>query len=436
MTLMIPGIVVAVFLATYLSILNLALPNISRQALQRKLDEKNKPTAADWLYDQLESTMLATALLRTLARMTIYVLILAATINLQSETTVTWSNLIVSGLIAAAVIWITTIVLGTAVARHMGTSVIASNLALLHTITWACSPFTKAGMVVDVMIRRLAGSKTAEEAEDELLQSIEDVQREGAMDYQSAEILENVVEFTNTEVSQVMTRRTDIEAIEFTDDFASIRKFIFHAGHSRIPVFRSTIDNIVGILYLKDLIRYLGEDATQFKLAPLLRQPIVVPETKPVRELLIVFQHSEVHMAVVIDEYGSVAGLVTIEDVLEEIVGDIRDEHEPEEDDGSTFKAIDAQNVEVDGRFRIEELNDHMNLDLPEDGEFDTVAGFVLSHFGRVPHSGESFESHNARFTALLATPTSVQRVGIQLLSSPAPAPDNGEQQELPQEAQ
>ncbi|MCI0363155.1 MAG: hemolysin family protein [Phycisphaerales bacterium] len=420
MTLLVIAIILATAFATYLSALNLSLMGMSRAALQDKLSEQGRPSAADWLLDQTDSAMLATAFCRTLARMSIYVLILAALIGLGAQaTTITWGSLILAGLIAAVVIWFSTIVLATALARHFSSRLIASNLPMLRTLTLICSPATKAGLVVDGIFRRLSGSKGRKEGETELLQSIQDVQREGNLDIQSAELLENVVEFTNTEVSQIMTPRAEIEGIEFTDSFSVIRPFIEHARHSRIPVFRDNVDNIVGILYLKDLIPYLGEDATAFKLASVLRQPIVVPETKPVRELLSVFQRSEVHMAIVIDEFGSTAGLVTIEDVLEEIVGDIRDEHEAEQDHPRSFHALDDLRAEVDGRFRIDELNAHLPLNLPENGDYDTVAGFVLAHMGRMPSVGEKFETHNARFTALEATPTHLQRVGIELLPRP-----------------
>jgi putative hemolysin len=410
----------AMVLATYMSSLNLALMGMSRAALQTKLIEQGRASAADWLFEQTEAAMLATAFCRTLVRMSIYILVLAAVIGLRDQATVTWWDLIGSGLIAAALIWFTTIVLASAMARHFGAGLLASNLKTVHIITVICMPLVKAGLAVNALFRRLLGARNHDQAEAELLHSIEDVQREGALDVQSAEILENVVEFTNTEVSQIMTPRNEIEGIKFSENFAAIREFIKHAGHSRIPVFRDTVDDILGILYLKDLIRYLGEDATDFKISPLLRQPIVVPETKPVRELLSVFQHSEVHMAIVIDEYGSTAGLVTIEDVLEQIVGDIRDEHEPIEHDAPSIKSIDDRRSEVDGRCRIHEVNQHLHLDLPENGDYDTVAGFVLAHLGRVPTSGESFQFSNARFTALNATPTHVQRVGIELLT-PSP---------------
>jgi putative hemolysin len=424
---MIVAILVALGLATYLSALNLALINLSRAALQRKLHDKGTPAAGDWLHDQQHAAILATALIRTLMRMAIYIFMLAALVNLHTQATVTWTDLIVSGLLAAIGIWFSTIVFGSAIARHCGISLVAASLPVLLAITVVCRPFTKAGELIDAIFQKLIGRRDPEALEQEFLQTIEDSHREGALDVQSAEILENVVEFTNKEVSQVMTPRAEIEGIEYTDDLAAVREFILHAGHSRIPVYQSTVDNIVGILYLKDLIKYLGEETDVFKLSEHLRQPIVVPETKPVRELLSVFQHGEVHLAIVVDEFGGTAGLVTIEDVLEEIVGDIRDEHEPHEADRPTFKSIDDTHAEVDGRYRIDELNTRLHLDIPENGDFDTVAGFMLSHFGRVPSPGEAFDAGNARFTALAATPTHVQRVGIELLQS---ATANGERWE------
>jgi putative hemolysin len=412
----------AVVLGAGLSTINLALAHLSRSTLERRLERKGRIGAADWLYEELDAAILATALLRTFARMAVYILTLAAIINLRTQATVTWWHLIGAGVIAAAVIWLTTIVIAQGLSRYLGAGIIASCLPIIRAITLALRPVTRAGGLIDTMMRHLAGPRDLDEAEAELLQSIEETQREGALDVISAEILENVVEFTNTEVSQVMTPRPEIEGIEFTDDLRRIRAFIFTAGHSRIPVYRGSIDNIVGILYLKDLIRYLGADATNFSLQPLLRTPIVVPETKPVRQLLTDFQHSEVHLAIVIDEFGATAGLVTIEDVLEQIVGDIRDEHEPEHDVDPEFRALDEHHAEVDGRYRLHDLNAQMGLQLPEEGDYDTVAGFVLAHLGRVPKTGERFSVSNVRFTALAATPTHVKRLAIEVLPREAEA--------------
>ena len=235
-----------------------------------------------------------------------------------------------SVLIATVLIWFSTGVIGPALARYIGSGLITAILPLLRLAFPIMGPFARITSVFDESVRRLTGANLLErDAEEELLRSIEDSQRKGGLDDVAVEMLENVVEFADTDVSSVMTPRTDIDGIAFTDELSEIRSFIESAGHSRIPVYSENLDSIEGILYVKDLVRYLGEDAASFRLRPLLREAIRVPETKQVGDLLRDFQSAEIHMAIVIDEYGGTSGLVTIEDVLEEIVGEIHDEHLP-----------------------------------------------------------------------------------------------------------
>ena len=244
--------------------------------------------------------------------------------------------------------------------------------------------------------------------------SIEAKHREGELAGAAATLLENVVDFTSTDVGEVMTPRTEIEGIEMTDDLSAIRAFILEAGHSRIPVFEEDLDHITGILYVKDLIPFIGEDASAFSLQPLLRRPIIVPETKPVADLLADFQQAEVHMAIVVDEYGGTAGLATIEDVLEEIVGEIYDEHEGDDDDEEPQLTKVASGIwEVDGRFHIDDLNEAIESTLPEDDEYDTVGGWFTAQFGQVPVAGASIELHDLIFTVMAAEPTHVTRLRI-----------------------
>jgi CBS domain containing-hemolysin-like protein len=267
---------------------------------------------------------------------------------------------------------------------------------------------------MDEAVRRLSGANLRQrDAEEELLRSIEESQRKGELDKAAAEMLENVVEFVDTDVSSVMTPRIDIDGIEYTDDLALIRVFIEEAGHSRIPVYRENLDEIDGILYVKDLIRYLGEDAANFELRPLLRETIRVPETKHVGDLLRDFQTAEIHMAIVIDEYGGTSGLITIEDVLEEIVGEIHDEHEPDDEEEATCSLTGEDTWEADGRFPLHDLEDHLEIDLPEELEPETVAGLVLEHFGRVPDPEEHFDAYGYRFSVLEASDIRVDRVQL-----------------------
>lgn len=216
-----------------------------------------------------------------------------------------------------------------------------------------------------------------------------------------------------------MTPRTDIEAIELTDDLNAVRDQINDHSHSRIPVFHESLDQIVGILYVRDLVRYFGRSAGDFSLRSIVREPLRVPETKPIGELLRDFQRAEVHMAVVVDEYGGTAGLCTIEDVLEEIVGEIHDEHEPQDELPPVMNRVSDTRFEADGRVPIAEVNERLGIGLPEDGDFDTVAGFLLDRFGRVPLKGERDEVPDAVFEILAATPTRIDRIAIILRSEP-----------------
>jgi putative hemolysin len=222
------------------------------------------------------------------------------------------------------------------------------------------------------------------------------------------------VDFATTDVGEVMTPRIDIEGIEFTDDLAVIRSFISEEGHSRIPVFEEDLDHIVGILYVKDLVAFIGEDAADFQMRPLLRSPIVVPDTKPVKDLLVDFQSAEVHMAIVVDEYGGTAGLVTIEDILEEIVGEIYDEHEDGDDEEPDLSENADGTWEVDARFHIDDFNEALDLHLPEDDEFDTVGGWALALAGRVPNPGEVIEDSGVRCTVIAAMPTHIVRLKVE----------------------
>jgi len=324
-----------------------------------------------------------------------------------------------SSAIALTLLWMGPIALSNALAKYVGASmahrcVYIIRLASLggHVIAWL-------PQLIDEIVKRLSGANLKGighngDAESALLRSIEQQQREGAIGEGAAMLLENIVDFATTDVGEVMTPRTEIEGIEFTDDLAVIRSFIREEGHSRIPIFEEDLDHIVGILYVKDLVPFLGEDASDFKLRPLLRTPLMVPDTKPIQNLLADFQTAEVHLAIVVDEYGGTAGLVTIEDLLEEIVGEIYDEHEDGDDDEPDLAEYDDGTWQVDARFHIDDFNEAMGVDLPEDGEYDTVGGWAMAQAGRVPDPGEVIEGHGLIYTVLKAMPTHIVRLKVE----------------------
>ena len=408
---------------TLLSALSIALLTSSQSALEERLREEGDKSAAEWLASRRDGAEHAVALFRTFGRLSaVVVVLLIFHDESHGPTKLEWGEVATAIIVAGAAVWLATSVLAAAIARHGGVGLIATTIPLLRALHFVTSPIRWMGGAIAAAGRRLMGAvPSSEEAEQELLHTIEDSARAGGLDRHAAQILRNAVEFSDTVVSEVMTPRTQVEGIEYTDELASIRNFIAGAGHSRIPVYRGSLDDTVGVLYVKDLIKFLGTDAAGFVLAPLLRHPLRVPESKRVSELLRDFQHSEVHMAVVVDEFGGTAGLVTIEDLLEEIVGEIYDEHEPESDVPPAIAGTAEAGWLVDGRIPLSDLAGETGLDLPTDTDFDTVAGLALAHFGRVPTVGESFLAHGARFTIDTASLTRIAKLRVVPATSAAP---------------
>jgi CBS domain containing-hemolysin-like protein len=180
-------------------------------------------------------------------------------------------------------------------------------------------------------------------------------------------------------------------------------------------VYEDNIDNIIGFIYAKDLLKQIGKDAGEFELRKKLRKAYFVPETKSLRSLLHEFQNKKLHIAVVLDEYGGTAGIVTLEDIIEELVGEIADEYE--ESEPEPVKKLDADTIEVDARMYVGDLNDEFDMDLPEDDDYDTVGGFVFSHLGYIPRAGASFTYRNLEFTITAAEPRRVVSIRIKKVS-------------------
>lgn len=405
-----------VLLASWLAAIERSLLSSSAIGLRHEMEVRGMPNRALWLFEQYEPVTQSIAFARGFC----FLIVIASVTGLLGGFETVEYFLVVAALaISGGVLWVFASVIGGAVAVSVPVGTICKSWGLLR-ISMLFGGLARVPIaVIGEIVRRLTGANLAQQnssadVEEQLLKSIEHSQREGGIPAEAAEMLENVVEFRTTDVGEIMTPRTDVEGIEHTNDLQEIRKFVLESGRSRIPVFEENIDHIIGILYVKDLVSFFGADTNGFDLRKILRQPIVVPDTKPVQELLGDFQRSEVHMAVVIDEYGGTAGIVTIEDVIEEIVGEIRDEHDdPTADEPKLVKISDGL-VEVDGRYNIDDLNDELSLELPEDEEYDTLAGFVLASLGHVPEVGEILETHNMRFTTLEASVTQINRLSIE----------------------
>jgi putative hemolysin len=221
---------------------------------------------------------------------------------------------------------------------------------------------------------------------EETIQSIIDAgEEEGIFHQEEGELLQSIVEFSETIVREVMTPRIDLAAIEISASLSAAVKLAVDSKYSKIPVYRERIDHIEGILYAKDLLRYWQTNPESIKLEDIIRPAYFVPETKRVRNLLREFQKEKIHMAVVVDEYGGVAGVATLEDLLEEIVGEIHDEYDVEE---PAIQAIGDNEWLADGKADLEEIEELLDLEFPDDN-YETLGGFLFDQLGRVPRPGE-----------------------------------------------
>ncbi len=304
-------------------------------------------------------------------------------------------------------------------AKHAGEYILPRTYWLLNALMQITRPFLYIADLHDRLVRRLAGiqnqkpEEAQEEKQEEILSFVEQGKLEGVVDEEEMEMIENVLELDETTAAEIMTPRTDLVAVPSDADLTTVLEAISRAGHSRIPVYEGTIDSIVGLLYAKDLLSQIGRDPSQFNLTQMMRKPYYVPESKTLRDLLHDFQLQKLHFAVILDEYGGTAGIVTIEDILEELVGEITDEYEeaPPQD---SFRKIDDWTTDVDARMNIEEVNDELEIELPEEEDYDTLGGFVFSHLGYIPKTGESFHYQDLKLTITQAEPRSVRRVRIQ----------------------
>jgi CBS domain containing-hemolysin-like protein len=218
-------------------------------------------------------------------------------------------------------------------------------------------------------------------------------QRSGVVDSSSREMIENIMEFTHTLVREIMIPRTEIVAVSTEAEIDEIINEVIASRHTRIPVYSDTIDNIIGILNVKDLLKFWSKQITKEDMLTALNTPYYIPETKNTHLLFYELKENKKHMAIIIDEYGGTAGLVTLEDLLEEIVGEIRDEHETDAAADGISESPDGSSI-FDGRIEIEKIEEHLNINLKK-GRYETLSGLILNSIKRIPLSGEKFQIEN-----------------------------------------
>ncbi len=268
----------------------------------------------------------------------------------------------------------------------------------------------KSGLI-ERLSRFVSGRKKT--TEEEIYDFIEASEEEGLVNEEESEMLRSIFSLRTTIVREVMVPRTEMACVTVEATVRELLDTIIDCGHSRIPVYEQTIDNVIGLLYAKDLLKYWGNPEDTVSVRSIMRPPYFIPESKNLEELLQEFKRKRVHLAIVIDEYGGTSGLITIEDLLEQIVGDIQDEYDSEE--SLLFVNADGS-VTADGRLPVEELEEHFGISIECD-KFDSVGGLVFYLTGKIPAIGDTVEGDGLHLKVLDADPRRVKKVAITRLN-------------------
>lgn len=225
-------------------------------------------------------------------------------------------------------------------------------------------------------------------SEEELILELNASESKGFIDSSENEMIQNIFEFDSTTVEEVMTHRTEVSAINVNSTRDELVKFVTNEKYTRFPVYEETLDKIVGTLHVKDLLKYLSdhEDKNEFDIQEILRDPLFVPQSKNTRALFREMKLTKTHIAIVIDEYGGTAGIITFEDLIEEILGNISDEYDEDEEE---IQAISEDRYEIDGLIDLDDVEDLIHAGLPIE-DYDTLSGFLLGQLGRFPEADES----------------------------------------------
>ncbi len=264
------------------------------------------------------------------------------------------------------------------------------------------------------LVRLGTGSTPQEEAEqmaDEILATVEEGEREGHLVEHQADMIEQILSLREVEVRRLMTPRTDVDIIDAGATVGQARDVALRTGRSRYPVAEGSVDHVVGVVHVKDLLKVASDQPVR----RVMREPWFVPESKFVTELLAEFRKHRTHLAVVLDEYGGTAGVITIEDVLEEIVGEIDDEFDVDEE-VVEIQILDSRHALAPGSMRLDEVNEKLSIALPESDDWDTLGGYIFSTLGRLPEEGEVLRQDNVVLTVKRVKERRVDRVAIEIL--------------------
>ena len=303
-------------------------------------------------------------------------------------------------------------------ARNNSSKIAESVSVIIYVISIILTPIVACLIFISRLVGRILGvNMTSPQlmiTEEDIISFVNVGNAEGIIEEDEKEMIHSIVTLGETNAKEVMTPRTSMLAFEGTKTINEVWDEILENGFSRIPVYNETIDDIVGILYVKDLMEHIKNGDLNSPISEFVRTPYYVPETKSIIEILKEFRTLKVHIAMVLDEYGGVVGLVTIEDLIEEIVGEIRDEYDDEED--SFYKKIADNEYEVDAMTDIETINKDLELELPISEDYESLGGLIVTTLGRICNVGDEIEIDNIHLKVLEVDKMRVSKVFIKIM--------------------
>jgi len=370
------------------------------------------------LFERVESLSTSAGVLATTFALLFAVLVLEVAAEGQP---VAGATILIALAISAPLLWFVNESLARALAQRSGDELLIHVLPIFSVLQFPLTGLTWAIACARRGVLRLFGLKDDTESTRrivaELRDVIEDAEISGQLDETERELIGNVMEFRDVDVAAVMTPRTEIEGSELEDGLIAAAGQCAESGHSRIPIYEDTPDSIVGTVSARDLVQVLAAGKLETtELREILHPAYFVPETKHISELLTELRRAKIKMAIVLDEYGGTAGLVTVGDIIREIVGDIPDEYD--EDEPSPIRHMPGGAAEIEASLHVTEVNEALDLDIPEESDFETLGGFVLAELGHFPSRGEAFVRGDAEFTIIDASDRRVLKVRVRRLES------------------
>ncbi|MFT5303539.1 MAG: CBS domain containing-hemolysin-like protein [Mariniblastus sp.] len=406
-------------LATFSAIASVVLTEIAWHELEEYCKLKKQPKRFGRIFDLRDQFLLGAGILQMIATavasvgMTGWLLKSRIMADLSG-----WDITSLIGLVAFSLVFCGSW-LPWAVARLAAVQFLFRTWRFWFIVSALAWPLLVVGRFVTAMLARASGQDEEEDEEeafeDEILSMVSEGEHDGFIEADARDMIEGVMELDDNDVASVMTHRSRVDALDEETAWANMVEFVCESGRTRIPVYKNTIDNIVGLLYAKDLLREsLRNENKRRPLRKLLRDPMFVPETTKLDEMLNNFLHVRTHMAIVQDEYGGLAGVITIEDILEEIVGEIVDETDKDKSEDITL--LNPTQADVWGTVHIGRINEVLGIELPEDDQFDTVSGLLMHQLNEIPRSGRELVIGQVQFNIQEANRRQIKSVRITLL--------------------